>query len=52
MKDLNDMTDLNDTETCYRKLRVMNAGQLRDYQAAIIVYQCWNDICPDIFLFL
>ena len=43
------MKVFNDTETCYRKLNVMNVVQLRDYQAAIFVYQCGNDICLDIF---
>jgi hypothetical protein len=34
----------NDIVTCYRNLRVMNVGHLRDYQSAIFVYQCWKYI--------
>ena len=40
---------MNDTVSCFKKLRVLNIGQIRDYQAAVFAYRCCNDVCPPIF---
>ena len=45
----NYIENVNDTASCFKKLRVLNIGQIRDYQAAIFAYRCWNDVCPPVF---
>ena len=46
----NYVENVNDTASCFKKLRVLNIGQIRDYQAAILEYRCCNDVCPVQFL--
>ena len=49
LNEYNYLEKVNDTEACYNKLKVLNVGQLRDYQAGIFSYQCWNCISPEVF---
>ena len=34
----NYVENVNDTASCFKKLQVLNIGQIRDYQAAVFVY--------------
>ena len=42
--------ETNNTVACFRKLKVMDVGQVRDYQAAVFTYQCLHEVCPSVFL--
>lgn len=42
--------ETNNTVACFRKLKVMDVGQVRDYQAAVFTYQCLHEVCPLVFL--
>ena len=41
--------DVHDTCACFRSLKLLNVGQIRDYQAAVFVFQCKNGLTPDVF---
>ena len=41
---------VNDTASYFKNLRVLNVGQIRDCEAAVFAYRCWNDLCPTVFL--
>ena len=45
----NYVENVNNAASRFKKLRVLNIGQIRDYQAAIFEYRCCNDVCPPIF---
>jgi hypothetical protein len=36
----NYVENVNDTSSCFKKLRVLNIGQIRAYQAAVFAYRC------------
>ena len=40
---------MNDTTSCFKKLRALDIGQIRDYQAAVFAYRYFNDVCPPVF---
>ena len=41
--------DVQDTCACFTSLKLLNVGQIRDYQAAVFVFQCMNVLAPDVF---
>ena len=41
--------NVKDNSVCFKSLRLLNVGQIRDYQAAIFVYNCVNNLVPQIF---
>lgn len=41
--------DVNDTSACFKSLNLLNVGQLRDYQAAVFVFQCVHNLVPSVF---
>ena len=41
--------DVHDTCACFTSLKLLNVGQIRDYQAAVFVFQCMNGLAPDVF---
>jgi hypothetical protein len=42
--------ETNITIACFRKLKVMDVEQVRNYQAAVFTYQCLHEVCPMVFL--
>ena len=45
----NYVENVNDTASCFKKLRVLNIGRIRDYQAAVFACRCCNDVCSPVF---
>ena len=45
----NYVENVNDTASCSKELRVLNIGHIRDYQAAVFAYRCYNNLCPPVF---
>ena len=39
----------HNTTASFKKIRVLNVGQLREYQVGIFAYQCWNNLSPEVF---
>ena len=39
----------HNTTASFKKLQVLNVGQLREYQVGIFAYQCWNNESPEVF---
>ena len=42
-------TGVLSTESIFRKLRILNVGQIRDFQIGIFVFQSLNGLAPDVF---
>ena len=41
--------DVHDTCACFRSLKLLNVGQIGDYQTAVFAFQCKNGLTPDVF---
>ena len=41
--------DLHETCACFTSLKLLNIGQIRDYQAAVFVFRCMNGLALDVF---
>ena len=41
--------DVNDTSASFKSLNFFHAGQLRDYQAAVFIFQCVHNLVPGVF---
>ena len=46
----NYVKDVDDTIACFKSLHLFNAGQLRDHQAAVFVFQCVHNLVPSLLV--
>ena len=47
----NYVENVDDTALFLKRVRVLNIGQICDYQTAVFTYRCWNVLCLLIFFF-